>query len=139
MIVTILAIACIACKPPAASQTKASADHGWGKNTEAIATLQDLMEFYNKRDLEPERWGTTDFPETVNHKDLGNLGLTDQQVADLVALMEAFTDRSLLTKEVREHNAFPETPPGVPSTESMEPHFPMWTHRLQPTYKSNPE
>ena len=105
----------------------------------SIATLQDLMEFYNKRDLEPERWGPTDFPETVNHKDLGNLGLTDQQVSDLVALMEAFTDRSLLTKEVQKDNAFPETPPGVPGTESMKPHFPMWTHRLQPTFKKNPE
>ena len=31
----------------------------------SIQTLQEVMEFYSKRDLEPQRWGNTDFPETV--------------------------------------------------------------------------
>ena len=39
----------------------------------SIATLKEVMEFYNKRDLEPDRWGPTDYPETVNHDDMGDL------------------------------------------------------------------
>ena len=82
----------------------------------------------------PERWGKTDYPETVNHEDLGDLGLTDQQVDDLVALMSAFTDRSLLTKDVREGGAFPVAPAGTPTTESMKLEFPDWTQYLHPAH-----
>lgn len=87
----------------------------------SIATLQEVMEFYNKRDLEPERWGVTNYPETVNHEDMGNLGLSDQEVADLVALMDAFTDRSLL--DIEEDDLLPPVPPGVPSTEERKAFF----------------
>jgi len=62
----------------------------------SVGTLKEVMEFYNKRDVEPERWGKTDYPATVNHEDMGDLGLSDEEVADLVALMDAFTDRNLL-------------------------------------------
>lgn len=87
----------------------------------SIGTLKEVMEFYNKRDLEPERWGVTNFPETVNHEDMGNLGLTDQEVTDLVNLMEAFTDRNLL--EMKDDQVLPEVPPGVPSTEEQKAFF----------------
>lgn len=87
----------------------------------SIKTLQEVMEFYNKRDLEPERWGVTNFPETVNHEDMGDLDLTDQEVADLVALMDAFTDRNLL--EMKEGDVFPKVPPGVPTTEERKAFF----------------
>jgi hypothetical protein len=90
------------------------------------------MEFYNKRDLEPDRWGPTDYPATVNHDDMGDLKLTDQQVSDLVALMEAFTDRSLL--QMKEGDVFPAAPEGVPSTEEKRLYFPDWTHRLHPAF-----
>jgi cytochrome c peroxidase len=62
----------------------------------SLATLREVMEFYNKRDVEPQRWGKTDYPATVNHDDMGDLKLSDQQLSDLTALMEAFTDRTLL-------------------------------------------
>ena len=88
----------------------------------SIATLKEVIEFYNKRDLEPQRWGPTDYPESVNRVDMGNLGLSDQQVADLLALMDAFTDRSLL--EMEGDQIFPKTPPGVPSTKSRQLLFP---------------
>jgi cytochrome c peroxidase len=87
----------------------------------SIATLREVMEFYNKRDLEPQRWGVTDYPETVNHEDMGDLGLTDQEVTDLVALMDAFTDRNLL--EIREGDMLPKVPAGVPSTEERKAFF----------------
>jgi len=82
----------------------------------SIGTLKEVVEFYNKRDVEPERWGKTDFPETVNREDMGDLELTDQEVDDLVALMNTFTDKNLL--EINEGAVFPKTPEGVPSTES---------------------
>lgn len=87
----------------------------------SIKTLKEVMEFYNKRDVEPERWGKTDFPETVNHDDMGDLKLTDQEVDDLVALMHTFTDKNLL--EMKEGDELPKTPEGVPSTESRRAFF----------------
>lgn len=87
----------------------------------SIKTLKEVMQFYNKRDLEPERWGVTNYPETVNHEDMGDLGLTDQEVDDLVALMDAFTDRSLL--EMKEGDLFPKVPDGVPETEERRAFF----------------
>ncbi len=96
----------------------------------SIATVREVMEFYNRRDLEPERWGPTDYPETVNHDDLGDLGLSDQQVADLTALMAAFTDRSLL--EMKPGGTFPQAPPGTPSTESRRRFFPDWSRLPDP-------
>ncbi|MCH1508928.1 MAG: c-type cytochrome [Akkermansiaceae bacterium] len=87
----------------------------------SIKTLKEVMEFYNKRDVEPKRWGKTDFPETVNHDDMGDLKLTDQEVDDLVALMHTFTDKNLL--EMREGDELPKTPEGVPSTESRKAFF----------------
>jgi cytochrome c peroxidase len=98
----------------------------------SIPTLREVMEFYNKRDLEPGRWGSTDYPETVNHQDLGKLGLSEQQINDLVALMDAFTDRSLLDREPEQ--IFPEAPPSTPTTREKKLFFPDWTHRLHPAF-----
>lgn len=97
----------------------------------SIATLREVIEFYNKRDLEPERWGKTDYPETVNHADLGNLGLSDQEVDDLVALMDAFTDRSLLEMRKRGER-FPQVPAGAPDSWKMRAYFPDWNHAAPP-------
>ena len=84
----------------------------------SIKTLKEVIELYNKRDLEPERWGVTNYPGTVNHEDMGDLGLTDQEVDDLVALMAAFTDQNLL--KIPEGKIFPEVPLGVPPTEARK-------------------
>lgn len=98
----------------------------------SIATLKEVMEFYNKRDVESERWGPTDYPETVNRDDMGDLGLTDQQVSDLTALMEAFSDRTLLRKAPEA--LFPEAKPDTPSSAEKWLYFPDWTHRLHPAF-----
>jgi cytochrome c peroxidase len=87
----------------------------------SIKTLKEVMEFYNKRDLEPERWGVTNYPETVNHDDMGNLDLTEQDVADLVALMDAFTDRNII--QMKEGDFFPKVSPGVPATQERKAFF----------------
>lgn len=98
----------------------------------SIATLREVMEFYNKRDVEPKRWGVTDYPATVNHDDLGKLELSDRQVSDLVALMNAFTDRTLLDRF--DPQDFPAAATGTPSTASKRLFFPDWTHRLHPAF-----
>jgi cytochrome c peroxidase len=87
----------------------------------SIQTLKEVMEFYNKRDLEPERWGVTNYPETVNHEEMGDLGLTDEEVEDLIALMDAFTDQNLL--DMKKGALFPSVPAGVPSTEERRAFF----------------
>lgn len=97
----------------------------------SVATLREVIEFYNKRDVEPQRWGGTDYPETVNHTDLGDLKLTDREVDDLTALMAAFTDRSLLRMRER-GDRFPEAVPGTPSSWKMRAYFPDWNHAAPP-------
>ena len=87
----------------------------------SIKTLKEVVELYNKRDLEPERWGVTNYPRTVNHEEMGDLGLTDQEVDDLVALLAAFTDQNLL--KIPEGNLFPQVPLGVPQTEERKAFF----------------
>lgn len=51
-----------------------------------------MVEFYNTRDLEPERWGPPEVPATMNTEELGNLGLSDQEVDDIVAFLKTLTD-----------------------------------------------
>lgn len=98
----------------------------------SIKTLKEVIEFYNKRDVEPKRWGVTDYPETVNHDDMGKLELTDLQVTDLIALMDAFTDRSLL--KMKAGQQFPVAPTGTPTTQEKKLYFPDWTHRMHPAF-----
>lgn len=97
----------------------------------SIATLREVVEFYNRRDLEPDRWGATDHPETVNHEDLGNLGLSDSEIDDLVAFMGSFTDRSLIEMKTQ-GQPFPLAPEGTPDSWSMRAYFPDWTHAAKP-------
>lgn len=100
----------------------------------SIKTLREVLEFYNKRDLETQRWGNTDYPETVNREDLGDLQLTDQQVDDLLALMSAFTDRTL--SQMQKGQPFPAVPTNVPPSSKLRLNFPGWTHRLHPAFPS---
>ena len=97
----------------------------------SMSTLREVIEFYNARDLEPRRWGPTDFPATVNREDFGNLGLTPAEIDDLLALMDAFTDRSLLRMKTSSAG-LPDAPPGTPDAWSMRAYFPDWNHRATP-------
>ena len=98
----------------------------------SIKTLREVLEFYNARDVKPSRWPKTDYPETVNHDDMGNLGLSEQEIDDLLAFLHTFTDRSLLKKP--KDQLFPIAPEGTPGTKELKLHFPDWTHRLDPAF-----
>ncbi len=54
--------------------------------------LRKVVEFYNTRDIDPQRWGAAEVPETVNHDELGNLKLNDREIDALVAFMNTLSD-----------------------------------------------
>lgn len=58
-------------------------------------SLKEVVHFYNTRDQEPDQFAPADVPETVNHKELGNLGLTDEEEDDLIAFLETLSDISI--------------------------------------------
>ena len=98
----------------------------------SIPTLREVLEFYNARDLQPPRWPKTDYPETVNHDDMGDLGLSEQEIDELLAFLKTLSDRSLLKKP--KEQLFPNAPAGTPSTLDRKLYFPDWTHRLHPAF-----
>ncbi len=57
-----------------------------------FTTLKEVVAFYNRRDLEPARFGPPEVPETVNRVELGNLGLSEAEEDALVAFLNTLTD-----------------------------------------------
>jgi cytochrome c peroxidase len=61
-------------------------------------TLKDLVVFNNTRDLPEANWPEAEVPETVHRHPtempgtLGRLGLTDQEIDDIVAFLHTLTD-----------------------------------------------
>lgn len=53
-------------------------------------TLEEVVDFYNTRDV--GSWPAPEVPENVNTDELGNLGLTTQEVEDIAAFMRTLTD-----------------------------------------------
>ncbi len=73
-----------------------------------FATLAGVVRFYNTSDLWPDCkgwmpeaeamaahcWPAAEIAATANHDELGNLGLTPKEEAQIVAFMEALTDKT---------------------------------------------
>lgn len=55
----------------------------------AFTSLEEVVSFYNSRDSQGL---ATDFPDTVNKTELGNLGLTPDDVLDIVAFLKTLDD-----------------------------------------------
>lgn len=55
-----------------------------------FATLEDIVNFYNTRDV--ANWPVPEVAANVNVTELGNLGLTAQEEAALVAFLQTLTD-----------------------------------------------
>lgn len=94
----------------------------------SLKTLKEVVEFYNLRDTPDGRWKTTDFPNTVNRTDLGNLQLSQKETDDLVAFLHCFTDRHLNTNA--SHESLNIDPEHAKSNHAQSLLFPGWTHRL---------
>jgi cytochrome c peroxidase len=82
---------------PAEGFVKAYAHNGYFKSLKAI------VHFYNTRDTLPtcadsaqtpglDCWRAPEFAPTVNHDELGNLGLTDEDEDAIVAFMKTLSD-----------------------------------------------
>lgn len=54
-------------------------------------TLREVVDFYNTRDTRRD-WGAPEVPENVNTEELGNLGLSNDEVDAIVAFMRTLTD-----------------------------------------------
>jgi cytochrome c peroxidase len=57
-----------------------------------FATLGDITHFYNTRDVVSEKWPKPEVKENVNVAELGNLALTAEEEAAIVAFMKTLTD-----------------------------------------------
>ena len=57
-----------------------------------FATLEEIVHFYNTRDVVSEGWALPEVSENVNTDELGNLGLTAAEEADVVAFLKTLTD-----------------------------------------------
>jgi cytochrome c peroxidase len=55
-------------------------------------TIKDIVRFYNTRDVPEAGWPEGEVPETVNHDELGDLGLTNSEEDDLVLFLKTLTD-----------------------------------------------
>jgi cytochrome c peroxidase len=53
-------------------------------------SLEEIVHFYNTRDVEP--WPAPEVPDNVNSDELGNLGLTADEEAAIVAFMTTLSD-----------------------------------------------
>jgi len=53
-------------------------------------SLKDIVHFYNTRDT--ENWPMPEVTENVNHQELGNLGLTDEEEDAIVAFLKTLSD-----------------------------------------------
>lgn len=54
-------------------------------------TLEEVVDFYNTRDVDP-RWAPPEVTDNIETDLVGNLGLTQQEVADIVAFLKTLTD-----------------------------------------------
>lgn len=55
-------------------------------------TLEMIVHFYNTRDVVAEGWAAPEVTQNVNFDELGNLGLTVAEEADIVAFLKTLTD-----------------------------------------------
>ena len=89
-------------KRPRPDVIKAYMHNGWFK------TLEGVVHFYNTRDVLPRCqsdsmteaealatgcWPAAEVPETVNHSELGDLGLTAEEEAAIVAFLHTLSDQ----------------------------------------------
>jgi cytochrome c peroxidase len=73
-------------KRPYPGFVKAYGHNGYFKS------LEEITHFYNTRDVVAANWPAPEVPVNVNTDELGNLGLTAEEEADIVAFMKTLTD-----------------------------------------------
>ena len=59
-------------------------------------SLEDVVHFYNTRDVAGVDWPAPEYAETVNHDELGDLGLTQEEEDAIVAFLKTLSDGYVL-------------------------------------------
>jgi len=59
-----------------------------------FATLHDVVSFHNSRDVDGAGWPDPEVSENLNITDVGDMGLTSGEIAEIVAFLNTLTDRS---------------------------------------------
>lgn len=88
---------------PTARNVDARFGQGWPKaymHNGSLKSLEEVVRFYNTRDVPGAGWPPPEVPDNVNRdifggKPLGNLKLTAQEEAAIVAFLKTLTDRNL--------------------------------------------
>jgi cytochrome c peroxidase len=75
---------------PSPDYVKAYMHNGYFKS------LADIVHFYNTRDVAGSDWPAPEYAETVNHDELGNLGLTQEEEDAIVAFLKTLSDGYVL-------------------------------------------
>ena len=57
-----------------------------------FTNLEDVVRFYNTRDVAAAGWPAPEVAKNVNKQDMGNLKLTDSEIKDIVAFLNTLTD-----------------------------------------------
>ena len=57
-----------------------------------LKSLKEVVHFYNTRDVRIENWPRPEFPETMNHRRVGNLKLSGAEEDAIVAFMRTLSD-----------------------------------------------
>ena len=88
-------------------------------------TLTEVVDFYNTRDVPGAGWAPPEVPETVNHDELGDLGLTEEEVDAIVAFLETCTDGYIMRGggTIGSHDT-PAIASQVPNRFSLEQNYP---------------
>jgi cytochrome c peroxidase len=73
-------------KRPYAGFVKAYGHNGYFKS------LEEIVHFYNTRDVEEEGWPAPEVAANVNHEELGDLGLTPEEEEAVVAFLKTLSD-----------------------------------------------
>jgi cytochrome c peroxidase len=82
--------------------TLRNVDKREGKTVKAFAhngyfkSLEEIVSFYNTRDIPGMDWPAPEYAETVNTEELGDLGLTKAEEKALVTFMKTLTDKTAL-------------------------------------------
>ena len=58
-----------------------------------FSTLEEIVHFYNTRDVKTAKWPVPEVSANVNNVELGNLGLSATEEAQLVAFLKTLSDR----------------------------------------------
>lgn len=67
-------------------------------------TLREVLDFYNTRDIDP-KWPAPEVAENVNHDELGDLNLSDQEIEALLAFLHTLSDGFALTENATDYPA----------------------------------